>query len=204
LAYLASLGRLVPASARSNRQPRLWSHFLVSISSPDCCERGRCVLAIFGVRVVPAHDEPRSGSNNSERGPTSGRSTNYGSGHLIRVFRDIGRIFSLLFLLQPSVARWSAAERKGFTEYGFVEGKNGFNCVSCGTHRGGRACGMSFAKTRTPPEGDKGGVSGTLSSLDVAVTTERVRLDKRAAAGSGSSTTPAASVTSRSGSHFCI
>ena len=37
-------------------------------------------------------------------------------------------------------------------KYGFVEGKNGFNCVSCGTHRGGRACGMSFAKTRTPPE----------------------------------------------------
>jgi hypothetical protein len=36
--------------------------------------------------------------------------------------------------------------------------------------------------------------------LDVAVTTERVRLDKRAAAGSGSSITPAASVTSRSGS----
>jgi len=36
---------------------------------------------------------------------------------------------------------------------------------------GGRACGMSF------------GTSGTLSSLDVAVTTERVRLDKRAAAG---------------------
>ena len=77
-------------------------------------------------------------------------------------------------------------------KYGFVEGKNGFNCVSCGTRRGGRACGMSF------------GVSGTLSSLDVAVTTERVRLDKRAAAGSGSSITPAASVTSRSGSHFCI
>jgi len=28
--------------------------------------------------------------------------------------------------------------------------KNGFNCVSCGTHRGGRAGGVSFAKTRTP------------------------------------------------------
>jgi hypothetical protein len=72
---------------------------LGSFSSADCCERRRCVPAIFGVRVAPARDEPRSGSNNSERGPTSGRSTNYGSGHLIRVFRDIGRIFSLLFLL---------------------------------------------------------------------------------------------------------
>jgi hypothetical protein len=29
--------------------------------------------------------------------------------------------------------------QKRKTEYGFVEGKNGFNCVSCGTHRGGRA-----------------------------------------------------------------
>jgi hypothetical protein len=99
LAYPASLGRLVPAGARSNRQPRLWLHLLVSFSSADCCERRRCVPAIFGVRVAPARDETRSGSNNSERGPTSGRSTNYGSGHLVRVFRDIGRIFSLLFLL---------------------------------------------------------------------------------------------------------
>jgi hypothetical protein len=39
--------------------------------------------------------------------------------------------------------------------------KNGFNCVSC-VHRGGRACGTSFAKTRTPPErfeAQKGGGS---------------------------------------------
>src|SRR6266545_346967 len=59
----------------------------------------RCVPATFGVRVAPAHDEPRKGSNKSERGPTSGRSINCGSGHLIQVFRDIGRIFSLLFFL---------------------------------------------------------------------------------------------------------
>jgi hypothetical protein len=51
---------------------------------------------MFAVRVAPAHEEPRSGSNNSEREPTSCRSTDYGSGHLIQVFRDIGRIFSLL------------------------------------------------------------------------------------------------------------
>ena len=58
-----------------------------------------CVPAMFGVGVAPAHEEPRSGLNNSAHESTSGRSTNYGSGHLIRVFRDIGRIFSLLFLL---------------------------------------------------------------------------------------------------------
>jgi hypothetical protein len=93
---------------------------------------------LFGVRVAPAHDEPRRGPNNSERESTSGRSTDYGSGHLIRVFRDIGRMFSLLFSLsQPSpvghqpIAR--VQSRK--TEYGFVEGKNGFICVSCGTSR---------------------------------------------------------------------
>jgi hypothetical protein len=82
--------RLVPADVRSNRRPRLWL-----------------------LRVAPAHDEPRSGSNNSERESTSGRSTNYGSGHLIRVFRDIGRIFSLLFLLSHPSPVWSSAERKG-------------------------------------------------------------------------------------------
>jgi hypothetical protein len=90
------LRRLVPADARSNRcVTPFWSHF----SSADWCERRRFVPAIFGVRVAPACDEPRSGSNNSERESTSGLSTNYGSGHLIRVFRDIGRIFSLPFLL---------------------------------------------------------------------------------------------------------
>jgi hypothetical protein len=40
---------------------------------------------------APARDEPRKGSNKSERGSTSGRSINYGSGHLIQAFRDIGR-----------------------------------------------------------------------------------------------------------------
>ena len=49
--------------------------------------------------VAPVRKELRNGSSKSERESTSGRSTNYASGHLIRVFRDIGRIFSLLFLL---------------------------------------------------------------------------------------------------------
>src|SRR4029077_18278455 len=58
---------------------------------------------------------------------------------------------------------------------------------------------MSFAKTRTRPRALGQGLGNPLL-LDIAVTTERVRLDKRAAAGSGSSITAAASVTSRSGS----
>jgi hypothetical protein len=108
---------------------RLWLHRSVSFSSGDCCEIGRCAPAIFGVRVAPARDEPRTGSNNSEHEATSGRSTNYGSGHLIRVFRDIGRIFSLPFLLAHPVAHWSPAEREGSkteTEYGFAQGKKWF------------------------------------------------------------------------------
>jgi hypothetical protein len=129
LAYLASLGRLVPADARSNRDHAFGYTVLVSFSSADCCERRRCVPAIFGLRVAPAHDELRSGSNNSERGPASGRSTNYGSGHLIRVFRDIGCIFSLLFLVShPSPIghplRGRVQKRK--REYGFVESKKRF------------------------------------------------------------------------------
>jgi hypothetical protein len=74
------------------------------------------VYAIFGVRVAPAHDEPRSGSNSSERESTSGRSTNSGSAHLIRVFHDIGRIVSLLFLLttrRPLVTQGEGGFRSG-------------------------------------------------------------------------------------------
>jgi hypothetical protein len=112
LAYLAS-GRLVRVSARSNRRPRFGLYRFGPITSADCCERRKCVAAIFAVRDAPAHDEPHSGPNNSEREPTSGRSTKYGSGHLIRVFRDIGRISSLLFLLSHPSASWSPAETEG-------------------------------------------------------------------------------------------
>src|SRR5262249_45584476 len=53
-----SLGGFVSAGARSSRcVTPFWSHF----SSADWCERRRCVPAIFGVRVAPARDEPRSG-----------------------------------------------------------------------------------------------------------------------------------------------
>src|SRR5262245_54792717 len=109
-----------------------------SFSSADHCERRRLVPAIFAVRVVPAHDEPRSGSNNIGRESTSGRSTNYGSEHLIRVFRDIGHIFSLPFLLSHPLPVGHSLRRKvqkRRKNSGFVNGKNGFNCVSCGTHR---------------------------------------------------------------------
>src|SRR5215467_15335019 len=54
-----------------------------------------------GRRIAPAHEGPRNESNNKPHEPTSGRSTRYGSGHLIRVFRDIGHIFSSLY---PSLA----------------------------------------------------------------------------------------------------
>src|SRR5215831_14262393 len=76
--------------------------------------------------LASAHDEPRSGSNKSERESTSVRSTNYGSGRLVRGFRDIGRIFSLLFLLShPSPIGHPLRGRVQMwkREYGFVEGK---------------------------------------------------------------------------------
>jgi hypothetical protein len=148
---LSRLSQSVPADAHSNRA---FGYIVsVSFSSGDCCEVGRCVPAIFGVRVAPARDEPRTGSSNSERESTTGRSTNYGSGHLIRVFRDIGRIFSLLFLLaHPSPIGHPLRARVQRRKRNMVSprAKNGFNCVSCGTHRGGRAGGVSFGKTRTP------------------------------------------------------
>ena len=118
----------VSNAAHAQRAPRLLRP-LVSFSSADRCERRRCVPAISDVRVAPAHGQPRSRSNNSERGSTSGRSTNYGSGHLILIFRDIGRIFSLLFLLShPSSVghplRRTVQKRK--PEYRFVDGKKRF------------------------------------------------------------------------------
>jgi hypothetical protein len=127
------------------------------------------VPAIFGVRVAPARGESRTGSNNSERESTSGRSTNYGSGYLIRVFRDIGRIFSLPFLLShPSPIGDPLRGRVQKWKRNMVSprAKNGFNCVSCGTHRGGRAGGVSFAKTRTPRSR---GLSGALRFADTVL-----------------------------------
>jgi len=85
-------------------------------------------------------------------------------------------------------------------KYGFVEGKNGFNCVSCGNSPSVDEPAACHSPKREPARGRLGQGLGNPLLLDVAVTTERVRLDKRAAAGSGSSITPAASVTSRSGS----
>src|SRR6516164_11816345 len=99
---------------------------------------GRCAPATFGVRVAPVHDEPRSSSNKSEREPTSVRSTNYGSERLVRVLRDIGRIFSLPFLLShPSPIGHPLRGRVQKRKRNMVssKAKNGFNRVSCGTRR---------------------------------------------------------------------
>jgi hypothetical protein len=45
-------------------------------------------------RIAPTREGPRNESSNRARESTSGRSTHYASGHLIRVFRGIGHIFS--------------------------------------------------------------------------------------------------------------
>src|SRR5262249_52465421 len=129
-------GDLGPASGVASLLPDIaaWA----GVSSADCCETGRCAPATFGVRAAPADDEPRSGSNKSERESTSVRSTNYGSGHLIRVFRDIGRIFSLLFLLShPSPIGHLLRERVQTRKRNMVssKAKNGFNRVSFETRR---------------------------------------------------------------------
>src|SRR5262249_53295803 len=123
-------GDLGPASGVASLLPDIaaWA----GVSSADCCETGRWAPATFGVRAAPADDEPRSGSNKSERESTSVRSTNYGSGHLIRVFRDIGRIFSLLFLLShPSPIGHLLRERVQTRKRNMVssKAKNGFNRV---------------------------------------------------------------------------
>jgi hypothetical protein len=131
------------------------------IRSADCGGPGECASDVRSRRIAPARKELRNGSSKSERESTSGRSTNYGSGHLIRVFRDIGRIFSLLILLgHPSpVGHPAVRERsKARTEFGFVQGKNGFNCVSCGTHRRWTSLATCHSPKREPrPKGAKAG-----------------------------------------------
>src|SRR6516165_663770 len=109
------------------------------------------------VGVAPACNELRSGPNKSEREPTSARSTNYGSGHLIPAFHGTGRTFSLLpshpldAASRSMTPPWSRAwEAKFPGQRWFRRIKKGFNCVSCGTHRGGRASRASFTPKREP------------------------------------------------------
>ena len=83
-------------------------------------------------RIAPVREELRNELNKSEHGATSDRSTNYGSGHLIQVFRDIGRIFSsllactwLLLGAPPCrhplpVAHWSSARDVAFNAEGEI------------------------------------------------------------------------------------
>jgi hypothetical protein len=66
----------------------LWAGF------PGLRERERCASDVRWHRIAPARKELRNGSNKSEREPTSGRSTDYGSGHPVQAFHDIGRTFS--------------------------------------------------------------------------------------------------------------
>ena len=80
---------------------------LAAPNPSDSFERERSGRVLLWSRIAPAREELRNASNKSEHEPTSDHSTNYGNGHLIRVFRDIGRIFSWLLpctwlLLGPS------------------------------------------------------------------------------------------------------
>jgi hypothetical protein len=47
-------------------------------------------------RIAPTRKDLRNVQNKSEDEPTGGRSTNFGSAHLIPIFRGIGRTFSWL------------------------------------------------------------------------------------------------------------
>jgi hypothetical protein len=146
LAYPASLSVVVRLLASNRRH---------LASSADCYERGRSVPAIFGLRVAPAHDKLRSGPNSSERESTSARSTDYGNGHLIRVFRDIGRIVSLLFLLShPSPVGHQLMKRVQTGRPNLVSSKaKTVSFVFLAELRAAPGC--PFARTKTPPQSDR-------------------------------------------------
>src|SRR5262245_44833509 len=65
------------------------------ISSADCGDGGRQDVWP-SLRIALIRGALRNMSSKSEHEPTSGRSRDYGSGHPIRVFPDIGRTFSWL------------------------------------------------------------------------------------------------------------
>src|SRR6266545_4143495 len=68
--------------------------------------RQRC-----GHRIAPARKELRNGSNKSEREPTSGRSTDYGSGHPVQAFHDHWTHVFIAALAGNFLTRgWSSAE----------------------------------------------------------------------------------------------
>ena len=124
------------------------------------------------VGVAPACEELRSGSNNSEREPTSGRSTNYGSGHLIQVFHGTGRTFSLM----PSHPLDAASRSIDAPLVSWLRGKvprakmvssnqKRFQlCFVRNSPRGDERAARLSPKTRTPPESAAlgGGFSGIL------------------------------------------
>ena len=93
-----------------------------SVSSVDCCERGG--IGAVWLHIAPTREELRNESNKSEHDPTSDRSTNYGSGRLIRAFREHWShlvIAAGLYLapvgggtLHSAVAPWSSAEEVTF------------------------------------------------------------------------------------------
>src|SRR5262245_50326060 len=65
-------------------------------------------------RYIPqAHEGPRNESSNKAHEPTSGRSTHYGSGHLIRVFCDIEHIFSSPYPFIGGSVSWSLCSVPG-------------------------------------------------------------------------------------------
>jgi hypothetical protein len=105
------------SKASDNTSMFLTSHVVltctmpVSLSLPTVCfcSSGHCAIlrmkrvsiaAAFrsevwrGRRIAPTREGPRNESSNRAHESTSGRSTHYASGHLIRVFRGIGHIFS--------------------------------------------------------------------------------------------------------------
>src|SRR5215831_16991214 len=99
---------LVPIGKLAQKRNVVVCHLSVrpprSVRSADRGGPEECASDLHSRRIAPARKELCNGSSKSEREPTKAHSTNCGSGHLIRVFRDIGRIFSLLVLL---IARWS-------------------------------------------------------------------------------------------------
>jgi len=156
-------GHHSPRSGREGQHQRRDRGLPTSITASEDGASATCV------GVAPACKDLRSGPNKSEREPTSARSTDYGSGHLIPAFHGTGRTFSLLPSHPLDVSRSIDAlglvlERQSSrAKDGVVESKKVSIVFRAELTAGDERAARLSPKTRTPPESALGGgVSGTL------------------------------------------
>src|SRR5215831_18058024 len=113
--------------------------------------RARCASDVRWRRIVPVRRELHNEPNKNERGPTSGRSTSYGSGHLTQPSVAPSAPFPVHSFVSRALDAASLHYRRPLVafkvpgKYRYVEANNGFICFLRNSSR-------RLATTKTPSE----------------------------------------------------